>query len=197
MRASIGALLPAVVTLLAASMQLSAHPGDPSNIIRGRFPEPPPDLWDVFVSYCEKDRPYWERIETHLTPMRRAGVKIYSYDMVEPGAVIRDEARSALLTSVVAILLISVDYLASDLMDGELPDLLEQAEQRGTRMLTLQVGNCDLSGMERLTRYQRVGARASPLNRLREPKQDDIYVELLEAIRKRLIECKRYPKPLT
>jgi hypothetical protein len=129
--------------------------------------------------------------------MRRAGVKIYSYDMVEPGAVIRDEARSALLTSVVAVLLISVDYLASDLMDHELPDLLEQAEQRGTRILRLQVDNCDLSGMGRLTRYEQAGAGKSPLERLRGPRQDDIYIELLEATRKRLIERNRYPKPLS
>jgi hypothetical protein len=145
MSARVGLLLPAAVTLLTASTQLSRRPGEPNNVIKGRFPERPPDAWDVFVSYCERDQPYWERIETHLTPMRRAGVKIYSYDMVEPGAVIREDARSALLTSVVAVL----------------------------------------------------GARVLPLNRLRGPKQDDVYVELVGAIRKRLIECNRYPKPLT
>jgi internalin A len=198
MRARVGRLLPTVATLLATTMQLSAQQGEPSNVIKGRFPEPPHDRWDVFVSYCARDRHYWKRIEIHLTPMCREGVKIYSYDMVEPGVVIRDEARSALLTSVVAILLISVDYLASDLMDHELPDLLEQAEHRDARILTLQVGNCDLSGMERLTRYQRVGgAEASPLNRLRQPKQDDIYIELLKVIKRRLVECNRDPKPLT
>lgn len=186
-------MLPTVLTLLAAPMQLRADSEDPNNVIHGPFPDPPPDSWDVFVSYCQKDQPYWGRIETHLMPIRREGVKIYSYDMVEPGIVIREEARSALLSSVVAVLLISADYLASDLMGSELPDLLERAE-RGTRMLTLQVGNCDLSDIDRLTKYQRVGARMPPLNRLREPKQDDIYIELLKAIKKRLRECKRYPK---
>jgi hypothetical protein len=190
----VGLSLPTVATLLVATMQLSAQPGNHGKVIKGRFPQPPPNTWDIFVSYCEKDQPYWERIEIHLKPMRRVGVKIYSYDMIEPGTIVRKEVRSALLTSVVVVLLISADYLASDLMGHELPDLLDQAEGRGTRMLTLQVGNCDLSDMEGLTKYQRVGARKLPLNRLKEPKQDDIYIELLGAIKKRLIECNRYPK---
>jgi TIR domain len=198
MSGRVGVLLPTVFTLLAATMRPTVRSGEPDNVVKGKFPKPPPDTWDVFVSFCEKDRPYWERIKTHLEPMWREGVKIYYYDMVEPGSIIREKARSALLTSVVAVLLISADYLASDLTEHELPDLLRQAEQHGgTRMLVLQVGSCDLSGMDRLTRYQRVGARERPLNRLREPKQDDIYVELLGAIKKRLIECDRYPKSST
>lgn len=45
----------------------------------------------------------------------------------------------------------------SSLADADDPnpprDLLEKAELHGTRILRLQVGNCDLSDMERLTRY--------------------------------------------
>jgi hypothetical protein len=196
----VGSLLPTVITLLAATVGPSAHPGESDNVVRGRFPKPPPDpkIWDVFVSYCEKDKTYWERIAIHLKPMRNKGVKIYDYNMIEPGAVIEDTTQSALLTSVVAVLLISADYLASDLMQSQLLDLLKQAEERGTRMLRLDVGTYDLVEWKRFTRYQRVGGTAAPLlNRLKEPKQDVIYVELLGAIRERLIECDRYPTPPT
>lgn len=189
-------LLPTVVTLLSA-FQLSPPQGPPDNVVEGRFPKPPTEPWDVFVSYCAKDQRYWKRIKLHLTRLRREGTRIYSHDIVEPGSVIQEEARYALETSVVAVLLISIDYIASDLMENELPDLLEQAEQRGTRMLRLQVGNCNLSGMDRLTKYKRVGARRPPLNRLREPNQDDIYAELTEVIEKTLTVRKRLPKPST
>jgi hypothetical protein len=189
-------LLPVVTALLVATtMQRSTQPEESGKVIKGRFPDPPPDTYDVFVSYCERDQPYWDQIETHLRPMcRRYGVKVYSYDMIEPGAVIRDEARSALTTSVVTVLLISKHYLASDLLERELLDLLEQTE-RGTRILRLQVGTCDLSDWDMLTKYQQVGAGKPPLDRLREPRKDEIYVELLEAIRRRLKECGRIKRP--
>ena len=194
----VGSLLPIIVPLLAV-MGPGSHSGESHNVIRSRFPQPPPDSdrSDVFISYCEKDQAYLERIEIHLKPIRDKGVQIYRYDMVEPGAVVKDEAQSALFTSVVAVLLISADYLASDLMQHELPDLLERAEVGGTRVLRLDVGTCDLSDWERLTRYQRVAGNAPPLNRLRGSRQDVIYVELLKAIKKRLIECGRYAKSST
>lgn len=191
-----GSLLPVVVTLLAAAtIQRSARPGEAGKVIKGNFPDPPPDIYDVFVSYSDKDQYYWNQIETHLQPMcRRYGVKVFCFDRMRPGDVITDKARSALATSVVTILLISKYYLASDLLERELLDLLEQTE-RGTRILRLQVGTCDLSDWGVLTKYHQVGAGKPPLNRLREPKQDEIYVELLEAIRERLKECGRLNHP--
>lgn len=186
--------LPVAVALLAV-VQFGPTPRGPDNVIEGKFPKPPQDPWDVFVSYCPKDRRYWKRIAIHLTRLVRGGARIYSYDMVEAGTKIKEEARYALRSSVVAVLLVSIDYIASDLMENELPALLDQAEQRGTRMLRLQVGNCNLSGMDRLTQYQQVGAREPPLNRLREPNQDDIYSELTDLIEKVLRQHQRYPKP--
>jgi TIR domain len=182
-----------VVTLLTSTAQLGSHPGGPDNVIRGRFPKPVPGGWDIFISYCDRDRSYWDRIAIHLKPLNRQGVRIYAYDVLEAGTVISREAQSALLTSVVAVLLISADYLASDLVECELPDLLDQAEKRGTRILWILAGRCDLSDMNRLTKYRQVSPRASPLNRMKAPKQDDIFVELLKAIKKELAESGRYP----
>jgi hypothetical protein len=189
----VGLLLSAAV-LLAAAVQASDVPGMPGKLIEGRFPEPPPEPWDVFVSFCEKDRQFWERLEVHLEPMRQRGVKIYSYDMIEPGDKIRKEVRSALLSAVVSILLISADYLASDLVREEFPDLLEQAERNGGRILWLKVGICDLSEMEKFTDYKKIGTGKPPLCRLKQPKQDEIYVELLGIIRKTLVQWHRYPQ---
>lgn len=187
-------LLLSVVVLLTSAMQVSDFPEAPGKLIEGRFPEPPPEPWDVFVSFCEKDRHFWERMEVHLEPIRQRGVKIYSYDMIEPGDKIRKEVRSALLTAVVAILLISADYLASDLMRQEFPDLLEQAERNGRRILWLEVGICDLSEMEKLTDYKKIGTGKPPLCRLKQPRQDEIYVELLGVVKKTLIRWHRYPQ---
>jgi hypothetical protein len=197
MNQRIGLLLPAMVSLLVATTQLNTNSGESDNVIRGKFGEQEPYHWDVFVSHCKKDRRYWNRINTILVPMRRKGVRIYSYDMVEPGAVIREEARSAMLTSAVVVLLMSADYIASALMEHELPDLLDQVENHGRRILWLQVGRFDSKSMGRLTRYQKVGAESSPLDSLSGPERDSIYMDLVEAVWNRLNECGRCPSSPT
>jgi hypothetical protein len=186
---------------MAATTGPNGHPEKTGKVIVGPFPEPPEDRWDVFISYSSADRSFAERIRTHLKPIENSGVKIFDYDMVEPGAVVRDEARNALSTSVVAVLLISADYIASDLiMNHDLPDLLERAEEKGehggrTRILRLNARTADLSDMPRLIKYQEVGAGKRPLDLLPKPEREVIYVDLLKAIKRRLKECGRYPKP--
>jgi hypothetical protein len=180
-----------------ALTRLAALPGGRSNVVKGRFKKQDSDRWDVFVSYCKPDQKYWKRISTFLVPMRRHGVKIYSYDIVQPGAVILDGARSALLTSIVAVLLMSADYLASGLMDLELPSLLDQVEVYGARILWLQVGLFDSSYMKRLTRYQKVGAGSDPLDSLSGPQRDAVYLELVEAIRSNLDQIRGDQNPPT
>jgi hypothetical protein len=110
---------------------------------------------------------------------------------LEAGATIPAEARSALLTSVAAIFLISARYLASGFMRSDFEKLLDQAEERGVRMLWIRAGTCDLSDIDRLTRYQLVCPRASPLNRMREARQDEVYTELVKAIKIQLVRSGR------
>ena len=64
----VGSLLPIIVPLLAV-MGPGSHSGESHNVIRSRFPQPPPDSdrSDVFISYCEKDQAYLERIEIILS----------------------------------------------------------------------------------------------------------------------------------
>ena len=148
--------------------------------------------YDVFVSYCKKDERSWKEIDTYLTNLRREGVEIYDDDVIEAGERVGDEARHALETSAVAVLLLSQDYIASDLMEHELPDLLERVEH-GTLMLTLHIGVFDEYNLGRITQYRRVGARFKPLNKLRKPDREEVYLELIKVIRRRLIKLQRHP----
>jgi hypothetical protein len=114
---------------------------------------------------------------------------------MEPGTSIQDETRSALLTSAVAVLLMSQDYIASGLMEREFLELLDQAEHRDKYILWLQVGLFRSRRTERLKRYKKIGAGSPPLDQLSGPKRDAIYMDLANVIWKRLGECNRFPKP--
>lgn len=183
-------LAPAVLTLITAGVQLGTG-GDSGNVIRGRFPSPQPGGYDIFVSYCQKDQRYWKEIDTYLVNIRREKVRIYSHNTLRAGAEIKEEVRAALLSSVVAVLLLSQEYIASDLMEQELPDLLDRVEQ-GTLILTMHVGKFDAYNLDRIAKYRRVGAEYKPLNRLGRPDREEVYVELVSEIRNNLIKCGRH-----
>jgi hypothetical protein len=133
-----------------------------------------------------------EEIDIYLVNIRRKNVRIYSHSTVRAGARIQEEFRSALMWSVVAVLLLSQDYIASNLMEQEFRDLLDRAEC-GTLMLTMQVGKFDTYDLGRIAEYQRVGAEYKPLNKLTRPDREEVYLELLTAIRTRLVQCGRHP----
>ncbi len=190
-----GLLLPTVLTLLTASTQLSAHSEGTDNVIRGKFGEQQSYCCDIFVSYSKEDQKYWDRINKYLVGLDREGFKIRSHYMVEAGTVIEDSVRAALLESAVVVLLMSQDYIASDLMKREFPALLDQVEENHACILWLKIGVFDPTHMERLTRYQKVGGRSPPLDSISPQKRNDIYLDLVNAIRKRLSERKRFPNP--
>jgi hypothetical protein len=180
-----------MIALLGSGFQIGSSAGGNGNVYYPNFPEPPPERWDIFLSYSENNEEYAARILLHLKQLE--GVKIFSYSTLKAGSTISDEARSALLTSVAAVMLISIEYLVSDLMRADFEGLLDRADRRGVRILWIQAGTCDTSGKPRLTRYQRVSPRAKPLDRMRNSSRDVIYQELVEAIKKELAEKGRFP----
>jgi len=68
----------------------------------------------VFLSYSHKDRPWADRLLTHLRAIA-VDVSVWSDAQIKPGASWDDEIARAIKTSDVAILLVSANYLASDL----------------------------------------------------------------------------------
>lgn len=185
-------LLPAVTAMLAAGMQVGGDAGKSNNVIRGRFPKRTPDKYDVFVSYCKDDEKYWKVIDKHLYHLRIGHVKIYSHDMIEPGKRIHEEVRAALESSVVAVLLLSQNYVSSGLMQSELPGLLQRAES-GTLILTVYAESIVPYGLDRIMEYKQVGpGRDKPLNKMKPADRQEVYVKLAEAITDKLIDSNLY-----
>src|SRR5689334_24563931 len=89
----------------------------------------------VFISYSHRDVKWLERLLQHVRPLvRESQIQVFSDREIKVGADWHREIKAALDTASIAVLLISVHFLASDfIMNEELPRLLAGAEERGTK----------------------------------------------------------------
>ena len=85
----------------------------------------------IFVSYSHNDNQFLERLKVHLKPFEKSDqIDLWVDTNIKAGDKWKDKINDALENSVIAILLISADFLASDfIIDNELPPLLKAAEE--------------------------------------------------------------------
>ena len=101
---------------------------------------------NVFVSYSHDDEPKWlERIQKHLTPLAGDGkLDLWDDTRIKSGQRWREEIKAALARADVAVLLIIVNFCASDFIDkNELPPLLEAESERGLVILGVHINYSD------------------------------------------------------
>jgi len=115
-------------------------------ILRFSMPPPEPKLkLLVRHSAAEKDVALAEELLGHLRPLERfAGIDVWSE--VQAGGETKREVQQAIEQADVALLLLSSDFLSSrDLLDVELPQLLER--QRAGRLRVIPWCCAPASGM--------------------------------------------------
>ena len=100
----------------------------------------------IFVCYSRKDKKWLDRLEVHLRPMEVTDqITLWHDGIIRVGTHWEDEIRSAIESSVMAVLLISADFLAADYInDVELPLLLTVAKKREIHLLQIIVSPCNL-----------------------------------------------------
>ncbi len=149
----------------------------------------------VFISYSHRDKAYLDRLQAHLKPHVRAGtIPLWVDTDLKPGDDWKAEIKRALESAQVAILLVSVSFLASDFVaEEELPKLLAAAEERGARILPIILTPCSFH-RTKLRRFQAVNDPTKPLSALKEYEQDMVWVELVDAVLEAL-ETGPEPKP--
>ena len=93
----------------------------------------------VFISYSHSDGEYLDRLLVHLKPLEKEGlIDLWVDTRLRAGDRWRKEIDKALQRAIVAILLVSADFLASEFItDNELPPLLRNAEERGIELFRL------------------------------------------------------------
>ncbi len=138
----------------------------------------------IFVSYSHYDTEYLERLKIHLKPFEKKGqIDLWADTKIKAGDKWKDKINTALENSVIAILLISADFLASDfIVDNELPPLLKSAEEKGKVILPLIVKPCRFTSDENLSKFQSINDPKHPLSKLSENDKEETYVKVADLI---------------
>jgi TIR domain len=131
----------------------------------------------VFISYSHSDGEYLDRLLVHLKPLEKEGlIELWVDTRLRAGDKWRKEIEKALHRATVVILLVSADFLASDFItDDELPPLLRNAEERGTRVIPIIVKPCRFTRDKNLRHFQSVNDPKHALVLLSGGEQERIY----------------------
>jgi len=142
----------------------------------------------VFISYSHSDGEYLDRLLVHLKPLEKEGlIELWVDTRLRAGDRWRKEIEKALHRATVVILLVSADFLASDFItDNELPPLLRNAEERGTRVIPIIVKPCRFTREKNLRHFQSVNDPKRALVLLPGGEQEFIYDQVAAEVEKRL-----------
>ncbi len=137
----------------------------------------------VFISYSRRDKDYLDRLQDHLKPhVRAGGVFLWTDGSLQPVDRWKEVIERALETAQIAILLVSVNFLASDFVaEEEVPKLLAAAEERGVRILPVVLTPCSFR-RSTLSHFQAINDPAHPLSGLSQHEQDVIWERVIDAV---------------
>ena len=143
-----------IVSLLAMTMKAIVK--DPDSFSFASLRAEREKKQSVFVSYSHFDREYLDRLLVHLKPLEKDGViDLWVDTRLRAGDRWKKEIEKALSRSTVALLLVSADFLASDFItDNELPPLLRNAEEKGTRIIPLILKPCRFTRDKNLREFR-------------------------------------------
>lgn len=138
----------------------------------------------IFISYSHKDKSWLEKVQTNLKVLT---FNDYEFDLWDDSKLAggdkwKDEISKALETASIAILLVSTDFLASDFIRQiELPKILQNAQNNGTKVLPLILGHC-LFTKDKLSMFQSVNEPNKPLSSLSQSEAEKQLVRLTERV---------------
>lgn len=133
----------------------------------------------IFISYSHKDAVYMLRLKQFLQDYNRRGL-IDDWDdtKIDVGRNWFEEIKNALRTTKAAILLLSVDFFASEFINKhELPVLLEGAKAGEIELIPVILSPCNFSN-SLLSSYQTVNPPNKPLKSLKKVQRDKIWEEV-------------------
>lgn len=137
----------------------------------------------VFVGFAAEDRGWFERLQTHLRPyLRGRPVDLWEVGKVAAGRRWREELERALTTTRVAILIVSAEFLGSDvIVEQQLPRLLAAEEGEQLVILPLIAGACAFAESE-LEKFTPLNDPGRPLAKLRKAELSEELVRVARAI---------------
>lgn len=138
----------------------------------------------IFISYSHKDKTWLDRLQVHMKALGNIGISVNYWDdtQIKAGDISLQQIADNLNTASIAILLVSTDFLASDfVMNQEVPKLLENAQQRGVRIIPFIIAPCMFTNSV-ISKYQAINDPKQTLSELSTTDQERTYLQLMQAI---------------
>jgi len=144
----------------------------------------------VFYSYSHKDEEFREKLETHLTLLKRQGlIEPWQDRQIGAGQEWRNEIKKNLEAADIILLLISPDFMASDFCYTiEMQRALERHNAGGIRVVPIIVRPTDLTGVP-FTEFQSLPTGAKPITTW--TNLDQAWVNVAQGIRRAVEELRK------
>lgn len=135
----------------------------------------------IFVSYAHEDRALKEELDKHLKVLKRSSkVEVWSDREIALGQEFNEAIKSELHRADIILLLVSVDFNASDFIwDEELSVAMQRHEQGTAAVVPIILRRCDWDEMP-YAKLQALPPQATPLTEYSDP--DTAYTEIAQAI---------------
>ncbi|GGD49463.1 hypothetical protein GCM10012288_24440 [Malaciobacter pacificus] len=135
---------------------------------------------NIFISYSHKDSKYLDRLKVHLKPLEKQGlIELWDDTRIQTGDLWKKEISIALENSVIAILLISADFLASDfIIENELPPLLNNVKDKGTTILPVILKVSRFDREKELSQFQALNPPSNPISSMDEHESELLWNKL-------------------
>ena len=141
----------------------------------------------IFISYSHKDKSSKEKLEAHLSTLKREGViEIWHDRCINPGDDFSKAISDALETSEIILLLVSADFLKSDYCyEIEMKRAIERYNESSLKVIPVILEPCDWTHAI-LGRFLALPTDGKPVSKF--PNINDAYLEIVEGIRKIVVE---------
>jgi len=142
----------------------------------------------VFVSYNHIDKEYLEDIKRHFKPFLKK-INFWDDSKIQPGQKWKEEIRTAIHETKVAIFLVSTDFLGSEFIASEeLPPLLKAAEEEGAVILIVILKPCLFEDFSDLNQFQAMNPPSRPISKMDVNEREELYVNLVRQTKRILMK---------
>jgi TIR domain len=156
-------------------------------------PSTDPNLPTVFISYAHADKLWCDFVSLHLKGLREIA-HIFGDFSIPADQDFLVTLEKAIDSAQVAVILVSADYLASDIIQSiELPHLIERAHSGHLTLVIVPVRHA-LWDASPLSEFEPALPPNRPLASLTENEQEAALVEVIKVVKDLLVHSIKRPK---
>ena len=138
----------------------------------------------VFISYSHNDKEWLNKFRRHFRPFE-SKIEFWDDSKINAGQKWKQEIKTAINNTKIAVLLISADFFNSDFItEQELPPLLKAAQEDGATILSVILKPCMFDEYPEISQYQAINSPSNTILQMDEATQELTWVELVKTIKK-------------